>query len=695
MNILMMTNTYAPHVGGVARSVEGFAGAFRAHGHQVLVAAPLFKGTPENERGVIRFPAVKDFNGSAFSVPMPAPLRLVAALKQFRPEIIHSHHPFLLGGTALRVAAARRLPVVFTYHTMYEKYTHYVPGDSQTMKHFVVDLVSGYCNLCDAVIAPSRTVAELLRERGVESPIQVIPTGINLPLFAGGDGQAFRRKYGIPARAFVLGHAGRLAAEKNLGFLTEAGIRFLEGNANAYCLIVGSGPASDDLQTRFTRAGFAERLILTGALDQRDLSDAYQAMDVFAFASHTETQGMVLAEAMCAGVPVVALDASGVREMLRDEDNGRLLKREDPECFVAALAWVAALGAEARQRLREGAQRTASAFEMSGTAARALDLYASVLATAPTQRMRDHTLWDIAFRRLRGEWRILRNVVQAAGDSLRPSLVWEVGPRGTEDPRAWPSQNALAGAENHSGMGSEPSATGANFKTRLLGWLWAWLLRLQSVTWRKRYDGLDRLDEILDQHQRVLFCFWHGKYLPLFALMRGRPACVFTSQSDRGAIIAEICRHFGYECVQVPIRGRSHAFEIMRRALERRPNGGIAVDGPLGPYHKVKRGAVKLAAELGYVVVPASATARRKRIIKHRWDRMEIPALFTRIGLAIGEPKKIPCNLSPEQSQEWVAWLREQLETLDRRAEELAGVPKQKPRMHAERGSKLLSEQEG
>ncbi|MGH8489918.1 MAG: glycosyltransferase, partial [Gammaproteobacteria bacterium] len=143
MNILMMTNTYAPHVGGVARSVEGLAGAFRARGHQVLVAAPLFKDTPENERGVIRFPAVKDFNGSAFSVPMPAPLRLVAALKQFRPEIIHSPHPFLLGGTALRVAAARRLPVVFTYHTMYEKYTHYAPGDSQTMKHFVMDLVRG------------------------------------------------------------------------------------------------------------------------------------------------------------------------------------------------------------------------------------------------------------------------------------------------------------------------------------------------------------------------------------------------------------------------------------------------------------------------------------------------------------------------------------------------------------------------
>ena len=163
----------------------------------------------------------------------------------------------------------------------------------------------------------------------------------------------------------MLGHAGRLAAEKNLGFLADAGMRFLQGNPNAYCLIVGSGPASDDLQARFTRAGFAERLILTGALDQRDLSDAYQAMDVFAFASHTETQGMVLAEAMCAGVPVVALDASGVREMLRDEDNGRLLKREDPECFVAALAWVAALGAEARQRLREGAQRTASAFDMS------------------------------------------------------------------------------------------------------------------------------------------------------------------------------------------------------------------------------------------------------------------------------------------------------------------------------------------
>ena len=134
---------------------------------------------------------------------------------------------------------------------------------------------------------------------------------------------------------------------------------------------------------------------------------------------------------------------------------------------------------------------------------------------------------------------------------------------------------------------------------------------------------------------------------------------------------------------------------IMRRALERRPNGGIAVDGPLGPYHKVKRGAVKLAAELGYVVVPASATARRKRTIKHRWDRMEIPALFTRIGLAIGEPKKIPCNLFSRAKPGMGGLVAGAVGDAGSPRRGASGSPEAKIPHARRRRSKLISEQEG
>ncbi len=136
MTFSMCTNTFTPHVGGVARSVEQFTDQFRQRGHRILVVAPEFPDIPAKESGVLT--AVQHFNGSDFSVPVPIPGMLHAALDRFRPDIVHSHHPFLLGDTVLRISASRNIPVVFTHHTQYERYTHYVPGDSELLKRFAV-----------------------------------------------------------------------------------------------------------------------------------------------------------------------------------------------------------------------------------------------------------------------------------------------------------------------------------------------------------------------------------------------------------------------------------------------------------------------------------------------------------------------------------------------------------------------------
>jgi glycosyltransferase involved in cell wall biosynthesis len=418
MNILMVTNTFTPHVGGVARSVQGFASEFRKRGHRVLVLAPLFEGTPKKEQDVVRVPAVQRFSGSDFSVPMPVPGRVTAALRTFSPRIVHSHHPFLLGDTALRIAAIRNIPVVFTHHTMYEHYTHYVPGDSPRLKRFVVELVTGYCNLCDAVIAPSETVAALLRHRGVKVPIEVIPTGVDVQLFASGEGSAFRKRMGIPPDAFVVGHVGRLAPEKNLKFLAEAVSRFLCAHDRARFLVAGTGPSQEEMQRTFAAHGLTDRLHLMGVLGQKELAGAYQAMDVFVFASQTETQGMVLTEAMAARVLVVAVDASGVREVVRDRVNGRLLSHEDQAQFVTALCWLASLNPEERQRLREGTARTATEFSMDHTATQTLALYESLIESAPMQKEIEESLWTAARRRIEEEWRILRNITHAVGGAV-------------------------------------------------------------------------------------------------------------------------------------------------------------------------------------------------------------------------------------------------------------------------------------
>jgi len=419
-----MTNTYLPHVGGVARSVESFAHIYRRLGHRVLIVAPEFEGMPAVEADVVRMPAIVRFNSSDFSVPMPVPGRVSAAIDRFEAEVVHSHHPFLLGDTALRVASSRNLPVVFTHHTLYERYTHYVPGDSPAMKRFVIDLVVGYCNLCDAVIAPSESIQDLIAERGVTSPTVVIPTGVEVERFADGDGAAFRAAEGIAPEALVVGHVGRLAAEKNLDLLVRAVGRFLRERPEARFVVVGSGPSAEGVRARLEEWGVADRLHLTGTLTGSRLVDAYHAMDIFAFASCTETQGMVLTEAMAAGVPVVAVDAPGVREVVRDRENGRLVRGQDEEELALALAWVVDLDPAARERVADAVAATAGRFSLESTARKALDLYSMVRAGRLRRvgwldgKAIEQSAWAKARRRVGEEWRILRNIASAVGESM-------------------------------------------------------------------------------------------------------------------------------------------------------------------------------------------------------------------------------------------------------------------------------------
>src|SRR5688572_17184518 len=153
MKIMMFTNTYLPHVGGVARSVSSYVAEFCRRGHEVRVVAPQFEGAMESTSDVLRTPALQHFNGTDFSFTLPQPGLIAEFLDPFRPELLHSHHPFQLGDSALRAARTRGLPLVFTYHTMYEQYTHYMPLDSEALQRIVVQMATEYSNLCTHVIA--------------------------------------------------------------------------------------------------------------------------------------------------------------------------------------------------------------------------------------------------------------------------------------------------------------------------------------------------------------------------------------------------------------------------------------------------------------------------------------------------------------------------------------------------------------
>ncbi len=427
MNILMMTNTYTPLVGGLERSVKSFTHEYQRRGHQVLIVAPTFAGTPPNEPDVLRLPAIQRFNGSDFSVKLPVPRLLQRALAAFRPDIIHAHHPFLIGNTALRLAHTRQIPTVFTHHTLFEQYTHYLPVDLPAVERFVSELSSGYANLCDEVFAPSQSVSDLLRERGVMTPITVVPTGVDLKRFAAGNGRRLRQLLDIPVGALVVGHVGRLAQEKNLEFLSQGLAAFLTQDRRAYALIVGEGPSVPQIRQLLVDSRVGRRLRMPGVLRGQRLIDAYHAMDVFAFSSKSETQGLVVAEAMAAGIPVVALDAPGVREVVIDQRNGRLLPAASVDAFAAALRWMADLPHRRRQLLGWTALATARQLSMRRCADLALSRYETLVIRGWARRSLEDSRWATAARRINTEWALLKTFSRATTAALVPT-------RGIETP---------------------------------------------------------------------------------------------------------------------------------------------------------------------------------------------------------------------------------------------------------------------
>ena len=392
-------------------------------GNSCLVVAPKFPEAQDSEEKIIRVKAIQNFNGSDFSVSIPDSQKVNSALDAFSPDLIHSHHPFLLGDAAVREARKRQLPIVFTHHTLYERYTHYVPFHSQTMKNLVVQLAVKYCNLVDHVIAPSKSVKDYLESLGVETSMSEVPTGVEIEQYQAGNGEAARKQWNIPPDAMLLGHVGRLAKEKNLEFLCRAAQKVLHKRDSAYFLVVGDGEDAEDLEAIFRDEDCEKRVIFTGSLTGKDLINAYTAMDCFLFSSTSETQGMVLAEAMAAGTPVIALDAPGAREIVRDGENGHLLDQGASEKDYAQVLERYTENGERAEAFRKAALKTAKDFSKERANEKLGEVYEKA---AETNRQRweykkNWNDWDALITQIRTEWQMLadkaESLIEAMGNS--------------------------------------------------------------------------------------------------------------------------------------------------------------------------------------------------------------------------------------------------------------------------------------
>jgi 1,2-diacylglycerol 3-alpha-glucosyltransferase len=417
----MFTNTYLPHVGGVARSVDTLCNGLRQRGHQVLVIAPTFQGHENDMPGVLRVPALKHMGNSDYSMPIPLSRSIQDEIDAFGPDIVHSHHPFLLGHTALRVAATCGVPLVYTYHTRYDIYVKQFVDSQRLWPDLVRNLANGYANLADAIIAPSQSMKDLLLRQEVRSPISVIPTGIDTERFAKRNCAGNHKRPGLTKEDVVVGHLGRLTAEKNLDFLFAAAVRFLEENPKAQFIFAGDGPMRAEMTARLDKDPVRPRMHFLGPIEGDDVVAFYSAIDVFAFASRSETQGLVVAEALASGVPVVALDASGVRDALRHCASCVQLGADaSPEAFAAALSGFAGRSTDQIEKDRIAARAGAEPYSIAAMLENVEALYAQVSEVARSEDQQSRSEWERILEGLAAEVDMLENLFRAVGITLLP-----------------------------------------------------------------------------------------------------------------------------------------------------------------------------------------------------------------------------------------------------------------------------------
>jgi len=353
---LLPTDVYFPRVNGVSTSIATFRAALSALGHATRLVAPAYGAGEREEAGVLRVAGRRvPFDPEDRFVP--ARRMLETARSAGRCDLVHVQTPFSAHRAGVALARERGLPLVETYHTHFEGYfEHYAPFLPAALARAAARrMARRQGREVDLLVVPSTAMRAVLERYGVTAPIEALPTGLPESAFRPGDRARFRARHGIPEARPVLVHVGRLGHEKNVGFLLDALLRLRTVVPDVLLVLAGEGPAAGALERRIAAEGLGPHVLRLGYLDRdRQLADCYRAGDAFVFASKTETQGLVLLEAMAQGVPVVALAELGTADLLA-AGRGALVPREDPADFAAACARLLGdrvlalrLGAEAR-----------------------------------------------------------------------------------------------------------------------------------------------------------------------------------------------------------------------------------------------------------------------------------------------------------------------------------------------------------
>lgn len=379
----MVSDVYFPRVNGVSTSINTFRSDLLALGHQCTLLAPNYPGIVggADDPGIVRLPAMqvpRDPEDRLFKFGAVA--RWAENLRPEDVDVVHVQTPFAAHYAGIKIARRLGVPVVESYHTYFEHYLqHYVPllpaGVTRSLaRRFTVS----QCRQVQAIVSPSQQMANALRAYGVTNQVEILPTGLPSYCYRRGDGARFREAHRLgPQRPIAL-FVGRIAHEKNIDFLLKMLCTLRMRIPEVLLVIAGEGPAEAHIRKLADTLGLRFNILFLGYMDrQTTLLDCYRAADVFVFASRTETQGLVLIEALAQGTPVVSTAVMGTVDVMSQVDGG-IVVNEDVDQFAAAVARVMR-DRDLRAQLSSKARHDAARWSSRHFADRLVRLYEKVI----------------------------------------------------------------------------------------------------------------------------------------------------------------------------------------------------------------------------------------------------------------------------------------------------------------------------
>lgn len=383
MRIGMLIDRYKPYISGITNYVELNKAALERYGHQVYVFTFGDLNFADTETNIIRSAGVPLVDSGYY---LSLSYNKIARQTLYNMDLVHVHHPFMSGSLALRYCKPRNIPIVFTNHTRYDLYTQaYLPLLPDSVGETVMSsFLPVFCRRCSQVIAPSNGLSEVLKNYGVDSPIEVVPNGVDLSPYSKIIVPTSRKEFGIDPDEVILMYVGRLGPEKNLPFLLRAFGAVANAYSDVHLLLIGDGKEREDLEDRVHHMHLNHRIHFTGQIPYAEVPNYLAMADAFVTASITEVHPFSVIEALASGLPVLGVDSPGVSDSVENEVTGLIVK-EDIADYTAQMVRLVREH-DLRKKMGAAARQSAQQFDISHTNNKMMALYSRIVIEAARPR---------------------------------------------------------------------------------------------------------------------------------------------------------------------------------------------------------------------------------------------------------------------------------------------------------------------